>query len=167
MNDYQVEQSEAKTKELGAVVRGARESHTQTESLLKENQSKKLGFQEKKHQNNLELEILNGNENLNAEMRKRVIDLESSNESLDLFIIGLNKEIPMLNHNFTMSSNALNTAKNNYQDSRRENQGASGLSTNEMNFLKTQSRSRMTFAEKKVWIDRIGMEEFNNLVPLA
>ena len=60
-----------------------------------------------------------------------------------------------------------NMALNKLEIFNNENAGMNDeLGESDVKFLKSQNRRNMDHATKKKWIDRLGMEAFNNLVPL-
>ena len=162
------EKREAEINRTGAIVREAREKAEAAKAKIAEAESTLNSYRETIIRNKMELETLGDPEKLNSELQKRVIDLNDSNKTYELFIQGVEKELPTLNHAATMASKAVEFANNDFEDAKRIGQDSDGLTSNERAKLQTMSLSQMPFEDKKYWADRVGgIDKLQEIVPLV
>jgi len=132
---------------------------------MDDNKERIMGYRSKKQGYATEIEMLNSKE-LNFELKMRKLDLEENVSNIDIFISGLEKEQLGIQHSIDVSSLGVNTAKDEYQ---KIIQPAitGNLSNYDIDFLKGQMpRSKMSFADKKILVDKYGVEAVNTHIPM-
>lgn len=150
---------------LATTLRGAVDTHKTANDNLAWNKSQIAIHVSKKAVANGELEMLQKIENPNTDIRRKMLLIEDRVKDADKSISYLEDQDQELQHNVVYSATRLETAKTEYSLARK---GADSVVTQaDIDFLSSTSRVKLDYGTKKKYIDRLGMDTFNSLCPLA
>ncbi len=109
-----------------------------------------------------ELEMLGSTEDLTTELRKRQIDLEDTIKHNELFITGVEKHTPNLNHRLRMAKIGVDDAHQTIAD-HRATELSEGPPPHERAKLMSKPRSKLSFQEKDAIVEKYGMDFFKTI----